>query len=162
MITLAKSKIENVTVEMTVEEKIGSRMGGYPMIHFGDVQIESAMVQEVDTLTFIKSIITSETVDEFSDKISECWGADNIVIMLKAYALECSPRFDDGMIVENSFYNGKVLNLIRHYDDIVCAEESTPWERTKASAKIYDLKRKLHFVPMSDELKEALGVDLDE
>lgn len=161
MITLAKNQIENVTVELTVEETIGSKLGGYPILKIGDVLIESTMVQEVDTLAIIKAIVTSETVADFEEKVADTWNAYKMVTILKAFALECQET-DKTMIVENTIANGLWLDRIRKADDIVCDEEASPWDKTMAMARIYNYRKHLTFVPMSDELKEALGVDLDE
>ena len=152
MISLIKSQIDNVTVELTVEETIGSQLGGYPTLLIGDVNIESCMVAEVDTLAVIKAIATSETVDEFQSKTEDCWNAKKFATILKAFvALDDVP--DHSLMVENTFRNGGILKLIHKQDDIVCDDKSTPWQRTQALAKIYDYRRALTFVPMPDELR---------
>ena len=161
MISIAKSQIENVTVELVVEETIGDRLGGYPTLMFGDVLIESMMVESVDTLALIKAIVSSETVDEFEEKVQDCWRNEKMVWILKSYALDCSPLFDKNSIVENSFYNSHILHKIHKEDDIVCDDEAKPIDKTKALARIYDLKRKLRFVPMPDEFRELLR-DVDD
>ncbi len=155
MISLAKSEIEGVTVELTVEETIGSELGGFPNLLIGNVNIESVMVQEVDTLAVIKAILTSETASDFEHKIKGCWRSGKIATILKSFVAlnyEC----DRNLIVENTISNGVWLKEIHKADDIFCDEDSTPWERTKAMARIYDCRRRLTFVPMSDELREVL------
>ena len=155
MISLIKSQIDGVTVELTVEETIGSKLGGMPILLIGDVNIESVMVQEVDTLAVIKAIATSETVEDFEWKTKDCWNAKKFATILKAFvALDDVP--DHSLMVENTFRNGGILKLIHKQDDIVCDDESTPWERTVALAKIYDYRRALTFVPLPDELRGVL------
>ena len=155
MISLIKSQIDNVTVELTVEETIGSQLGGYPTLLIGDVNIESCMVAEVDTLAVIKAIATSETVEDFEWKTKDCWNAKKFATILKAFvALDYTP--DHSMMVEDTMSNSVWLKAIHKEDDIFCDDESTPWERTVALAKIYDYRKHLTFVPMPDELRGVL------
>lgn len=64
MMSMIKSTIEGIPVEMTVEETIGSTMGGYPTLYIG---LQSIMVKEVDTLEVYKAVATSGTVEEFCE-----------------------------------------------------------------------------------------------
>lgn len=90
MITLAKSKISDVTVEMIVEETIGNEYGGYPIILFGDVNIQSKMVAEVDTLILIKAINVCDTIADFEEYLeeNEVWMSHSIVTLLKSFVSE--------------------------------------------------------------------------
>ena len=155
MISLAKNQIEGITVELTVEETVGSQLGGYPTLLIGDVNIESIMVQEVDTLAVIKAIVTSETAFEFESKIKGCWRAKKMATTLKSF-IALNHEVDSNFIVENTISNGVWLKEIHKADDIFCDEDSTPWERTKAMARIYDCRRHLTFVPMPNDLKEMI------
>ena len=156
MIELARNVIENITVQLTVEETVGSQLGGYPTLLIGDVNIESVMVQEVDTLAVIKAIVTSETATDFEYKIKGCWRANKMATILKSF-IALNDEIDPNFMVENTISNGVWLEELHKADDIFCDEDSTPWERTKAMARIYDCRRHLTFVPVPKEIKEMLS-----
>lgn len=140
---------------MTVEETIGSKLSGYPTLLIGNINVESCMVAEVDTLAIIKAIATSETAFDFEWKTRDCWNGEKFAIILKSF-VETEREIDKDLILENTVPNGIWLEQIHKMDDIICDEDSTPWERTKALAKIYDYRRHLTYVPMTEEIKEIL------
>jgi len=155
MISLVKSEIEGITVELTVEETIGSQLGGYPTLLIGNVNIETVMIAEVDTLAIIKAIAASETAFEFESKVKDCWNAEKISTILKSF-ITLNYEVDRTMMVENTLSNSVWLDRLHKADDIFCDEDSTPWQRTVALAEIYDCRSHLTYVPMPDELRELI------
>lgn len=143
MISLAKNQINGVTVELTVEETIGSQLGGYPIIHFGDVMIDSTMVAEVDTLQVIKAIVTSETVEEFSKGIEDCHNSSKMVILLKSWC-----ELPDIRKVANTPHNDSINQLIEKECEILQGnlDEFSYWEKTMAQARVYDLSQQLELI----------------
>lgn len=151
MISLVKNQIDGVTVELTVEETIGSQLGGYPTLLIGNVNIESLMVAEVDTLAVIKAIATSESVYDFEWKTKDCWNSKKMAVVLKATA-EMDREVNPKMMIENTGPNSVWLNAIHRQEEIFESDESTPWEKTIALSKIYDYRQKMTYVPMPKEL----------
>lgn len=141
MMTLAKTKIENVTVELTVEETIGSGFGGYPTIHFGSFLKTSNMVQEVNTLAVIKAIATSETVEDFSKATQDCWNHEIMVKQLKAHALDASD-VENG-IIKNCEYNLDILENIHRQQRILRSKDCSDEDDLNSRARIYDLRKQL-------------------
>ena len=142
MIELARNSISGVTVQLTVEETIQG-IGGYPVIRFGNVLIESKMVQEVDTLQFIKAIAASKTVEEFCDKIKGVWCYDEYVILIKSYALDC---MTGGGIIDENEHNEKIIEQIDHYGELLKDNTLSPKSQTLARARIYDLHQQLEMI----------------
>ena len=130
MISIIKSEIEGVTVEMTVEETIGSKLGGYPTLLIGNINIESCMVAEVDTLAIIKAIATSETAFDFEWKTRDCWNGEKFAIILKSF-VETEREINKDLILENTVPNGFWLRKIHEMDDIICDKTPHLWKEQK-------------------------------
>lgn len=145
MISLAKTIIEGTTVELTVEESIGSELGGYPILLIGNINIDSVMVAEVDTLAVIKAVTTSTTVEEFSQKICDVWNYEKIIIILKACC--CTDIIDSDKMADTE-HNKSIVDLIVEQCEILQGglDEYSPWEKTVAESRIYDLNQKLDVI----------------
>lgn len=138
MISLMKNEIDGVTVELTVEETIGSQLGGYPMIMFGDINIQSTMVAEVDTLAVIKAIATSKTVGEFSRATEDCYNHNNMVIMLKSFALyEIKDNFAQCQ------YNELISEEIEELELFLRDDSILPRSKMLIESRLFDLKSKM-------------------
>lgn len=144
MISLAKTQIENVTLELVVEETIGSRLGGYPTLLIGDVCIESIMVQEVDTLQFIKALHTSESIKELSQNLQNVWNYDKFIVTIKSFAFNMMSN--RGLIVE-SVHNDQIIKEIETIVAVMDeSDDISPMTRTLAESRLYDLHQKLDVI----------------
>ena len=148
MIELARNKISNVTVTLTVEENIGSQLGGYPILTVGDVLCQSKMVAEVDTLAVIKAIHTCKTAGEFADYLEkeDIYNAEFIGNLVKSFAFEsiCQGDVDGGVIVESEYNN----HLVKQIDVLanLIKDGCSPKTEMMARAKMFDLHQKLEVI----------------
>lgn len=141
MITMIENKIDNITVSMTVEETIGSTLGGYPTLHIG---LETAMVQEADTLEVYKAIATSRTVEEFCERIQGTWNAWIYECTIKACALD-GAKIDWGILAESEA-NNQILNEIDRLIGLIDDPSISKGNELKCMGKIYDLHKELELI----------------
>ena len=139
MMSMIKSTIEGIPVEMTVEETIGSTMGGYPTLHIG---LQDVMVKEVDVLEVYKAVATSGTVEEFCERVTGTWEAWKYQCAIKACALESM----GGGIIADCVFNDKILKEI----DRICEyldDPSVPRSlELQCLGKLYDLHKQLKVI----------------
>ena len=135
---MIKSEIDGVAVEMTVEETIGSELGGYPILWIG---LKKCMVAEPDTLEVYKAVATSGTVEEFCERVNGCWSGQKYSYTIKACALE---HLDGHGIIEDTEHNDQILNEIHRLDKIFRKlSVDDEYNRLTILAKVYDLQKEL-------------------
>lgn len=83
MISIVKNHIDGVKVELIVdEEKSSNTVGGQPVLHITDKTQpynRVCLVYDVDTLTVLKAVSTSNTLNEFKDKVKDTWTGKNLI-----------------------------------------------------------------------------------
>lgn len=75
MIIIEKT-IQDTKVTLEVDEKLpNNKLGGTPILHIGK---ELAVIYAVDTLTLIKGIHNSETLQELADYTKGTWAENQV------------------------------------------------------------------------------------